>query len=70
MPDDIVVKYVGGGEFISGVPTRDMGKERWERIPEHLRELAMKEKLFELVEKKSKAEENTEEEIEEEIEND
>lgn len=55
MPDAIYVKYKGEGEFISGVPAIDMTKERWERIPEGKRELALRDGLFELVEKKSKA---------------
>lgn len=65
MSDEIYVKYKGKGEFITGVPTKDMTKERWERIPDGLRALAIREGLFELIEKKSKAKEEVEEEVEE-----
>lgn len=53
------VKYKGDaakGEFITGVPARDMDRERWERIPERLRKFALSTGFYELVAKQAKAE--------------
>jgi len=55
MPDEIYVRYIGKGIYLSGVPTRDMIYERWERIPQALRDKAIQMGLYEIVEKKSKA---------------
>lgn len=45
----IVAKYVGNGEFLGGVPARDLEDGDWARLDDARRELVEKSPLYELV---------------------
>lgn len=41
-----VWRYVKNGEWVDGVPTRDLTEAEWEALPKERRELAQKLNLF------------------------
>ncbi len=41
-----IVRYIGGGNFIPGVPARDMTPDEWSEIPADLREAAVQNGLY------------------------
>jgi hypothetical protein len=43
------MRYVGNGEFISGVPARDLTAEEWEGLTEAQRQTALGCGLYELL---------------------
>lgn len=43
---DYVMRYIGGGDFVDGVPARDMTREEWETVEQARRELALKLNLY------------------------
>ena len=48
-PEVTGVRYVGNGNYISGIPQRDLPKEEWEKLPENLRKAAIELVLYEFV---------------------
>ncbi len=46
--DKQVVRYVGDGKFLHGVPARDMSMDEWNALDENLRVLALKLGLYQL----------------------
>ena len=40
--------YIGAGDYIIGLPTRDIDKKEWENYPKELTDTALKSGLYEL----------------------
>ncbi len=46
MPKQTITYLGTAGEFISGIPMRDLTMDEWNALPEHLRRLAIAAKLY------------------------
>lgn len=46
--DEPYANYRRPGEFVQGVPARDMTREEWEALPEELRVIALELGIYEL----------------------
>lgn len=42
------IKYIGNGDYVMGIPARNMTVEEWEALPETTRQALMAQKLYEL----------------------
>ncbi len=49
MTEAIFVKYIKPGEWLPGVPARDMDRPEWEALPEEKRALGLQLGLYEIV---------------------
>ena len=48
MDESIYARYVGGGDFVPGVPMRDMTLAEWEAVSEELRALVLALGLYQI----------------------
>lgn len=42
------IKYIGNGDYVMGIPARNLTVEEWESLPEETRQALMAQKLYEL----------------------
>jgi len=52
--------YVGAGRFILGVPARDLTAQEWDALPPETQELAMREKIYQIIQPKKVEQKNKE----------
>lgn len=50
------VIYTGNGDYMIGLPARDMSVEEWEAYPEELTNSAIEQGLYKIVKNKSEVE--------------
>lgn len=49
-----MIKYKGNGNYIQGVPARDLSMDEWNSLSKELQEAAMKSGLYEMPKLKAK----------------
>lgn len=42
------IKYIGNGDYVMGIPARNLTTEEWETLPETTRQALLEQKLYEL----------------------
>ena len=42
------IKYIGNGDYVMGIPARNLTTEEWEAMPETTRQTLLAQKLYEL----------------------
>lgn len=47
-----IVKYTGNGDYLVGIPARDMSLEEWQALSEEQRALGLKLNLYKLADEK------------------